>query len=190
VPADVLTTDVDELVALVNEQPVADPTAMCTMELGRGYQLVFAYDDGATYTVTGELYSCHNLHVGSVTRTGAEAPFRQFHRSLGADSLGADASPREVVAEYIDRLNAGDRPGATALWASLVDVDVPAAYSRIGYREESARFIRTTAPGEVDAEVDARYREEVRDADVPWREVTFGLTFTETGYRIVEITER
>lgn len=190
VPAGVLTTDVDQLVETVNEQPVADPMAMCTMEMGRAYQLVFAYDDGEAYTVTGELYGCRDLQVGSVTRDGAEAPFREFQRSLRHDSLDADASPREVVAAYVDRLNAHDTAGASALWASLVDVDVPAAYTRIGYQEQQVRFIRTTAPGEVDAEVEARYREEVRDAQVPWREVTFGLTRTETGYRIVEITER
>lgn len=81
-PDDALTTGVEDLVDLVNAQPERDGQPMCTMDLGRDYALVFGYPDGTTRTVTGQLYGCHDLQVGSVTRTNPEAPFELFVRSL------------------------------------------------------------------------------------------------------------
>lgn len=95
-PADALTTDVDDLVELVNAQPEGERNPMCTMDLGPGYQLVFGYPDGEQRAVTGELYGCHELRVGSVARTNPEAPYRQFIRSLreqrSSQELPADAA--------------------------------------------------------------------------------------------------
>ncbi|GAB3199441.1 hypothetical protein GCM10027062_16110 [Nocardioides hungaricus] len=100
-------------------------------------------------------------------------------------TVDESSSPSEVVAAYVDLLDVGDRTGAAALWSG--PADLPELYSEIGYKEERMRFIRTTAPGQVVAEVVALYREQVRDAYTPYRRATFRLVLERGGYRIREI---
>ncbi len=84
VPTDALTTDVEGLVTAINALAPAEEHAMCTMDLGPGYRIVFGYDDGSTFVVSGQLYGCHTLVVGSGDRAGAETAQQEFLTRLEA----------------------------------------------------------------------------------------------------------
>ncbi|MCW2774386.1 MAG: hypothetical protein JWN91_2712 [Nocardioides sp.] len=326
-PADALVTDVDALIDLVNEQPVLDMSGGCTMELGRGYVLAFAYPDGSIRTVAGQLYGCEPLTVGGVVRSNAELPWNRFNTLLAAqrreldppgdatttvscgdaadlglspvgragemtsavlcanyetasdqgpqqaavpaDDLailladrvarrrdtaappescsqpadlrllgvtawgdvtetylwcglwsderghywrpGADAqrildrlveeagsptptvdagsSAEDVVAAYVDLLNAGDRSGAAALWHPVAGPpDLPTMYSRVDYKVEGVKSLPRISAWRDATLVRALYREQIRDAYVPYRETSFTLGRDEEGvFRIVSM---
>lgn len=78
VPLDALVTGVDEVAAAVNGLGPASPDQGCTMELGPGYQLDFAYPDGSRVVASGELYGCRPVVVHGVERTGADVPWERF----------------------------------------------------------------------------------------------------------------
>ena len=65
VPEDALVTGVDDLVAAVNDLDVTGEPEVCTMDLGPGYRIAFGYDDGSTFVISGQLYGCQTLVVGS-----------------------------------------------------------------------------------------------------------------------------
>jgi hypothetical protein len=92
-PPDVLVTDVDDLVAAVNDLEVTGEPAACTMELGPGYRMAFGYDDGSTFVISGRLYGCQTLVVGSGYRArpeAAQAAFLDLLEAQGSDSEPSD----------------------------------------------------------------------------------------------------
>jgi hypothetical protein len=90
VPVDALTTGIEGLVAAVNAlEPVGPPDA-CTAELGPGYRIVFGYPDGSTFVVSGLLYGCQTLTVGSGYRADPEAAKDAFTTRLLAQRQASD----------------------------------------------------------------------------------------------------
>lgn len=85
VPADALVGGVDELTEKVNTLP-REENLICTEELGYGYRLVFGgYADRREFVVSGGLYGCGYVTVGSDQRTGAEDLLRTFGDLLRED---------------------------------------------------------------------------------------------------------
>ncbi len=84
VPADALVTGVDDLVAAVNDLEVTGEPEVCTMDLGPGYRIAFGYDDGSSFVISGQLYGCHTLVVGSTYRADPEAAQAAFLELLEA----------------------------------------------------------------------------------------------------------
>jgi len=84
VPDDALTTDIDSLVADINALAPSPEHEMCTSDLGPGYRIAFGYDDGSTFVVSGQLYGCHTLVVGSGYRSDPEAAQQAFLDRLRA----------------------------------------------------------------------------------------------------------
>lgn len=73
VPDEALVRGVDDLVAAVNGLVVAPEDQFCTQELGPGFRIAFGYDDRSTFVVSGQLYGCRTVVVGSTYRNGADA---------------------------------------------------------------------------------------------------------------------
>jgi hypothetical protein len=73
VPSDALVTDVDGVVSAINGLEETGEPDICTSDLGPGFRIAFGYDDGSTFVVSGKLYGCHTLVVGSGYRAGPEA---------------------------------------------------------------------------------------------------------------------
>lgn len=105
-----------------------------------------------------------------------------------APQVDASSSAGEVVAAYVDLLNAHDTAGATALWHRLGTADLPEGYTRIDYKLEGVRPLRTISAYPDATAVRALYREVVRDADTPYRETVFTVGRDEDGVlRIVHV---
>ena len=77
-PADTLTEGVNLLVDTVNGLPRAEKHLACTYELGNGYRIVFGYSDGSGYQVSGALYGCESVIVGSEQRQGADTLLKEY----------------------------------------------------------------------------------------------------------------
>ena len=90
VPEEALVSGVDDLVAAVNAQDVTGEPEMCTMDLGPGYRIAFGYDDGSSFVVSGQLYGCHTLVVGSGYRANPEAAQAAFLGLLAEQQRDAD----------------------------------------------------------------------------------------------------
>lgn len=117
-PIDALLDDGARKVAdTVNEQSVvADPdTRACTMELGRGYLLVFGYADGSTAIARGELYGCRPLTVGDTTREGADAPWGAFIDLLRDQRRTAPPSLTDLIAPTCEAAYSPDGPGLSPI---------------------------------------------------------------------------
>lgn len=97
VPADALVTGVGELVAAVNDQDVTGEPQACTMDLGPGYRIAFGYDDGSSFVVSGQLYGCHTLVVGSGYRADPEAAQAAFLGLLDLQDQQADGETTETA---------------------------------------------------------------------------------------------
>lgn len=93
-PGDALVTDVDELVAAVNDLEPAEAPGVCTMDLGPGYRIAFGYDDGSTFVVSGQLYGCRTLVVGSGYRADPEAAQAAFLALL--EEQGGAEEPSQI----------------------------------------------------------------------------------------------
>lgn len=76
-PADVLVTDVDDLVEAVNQQPEQAGNS-CTADGGPGYRILFSYDDGSTFLISAGFYGCESVVVGSIYREGPAVVLRTF----------------------------------------------------------------------------------------------------------------
>jgi hypothetical protein len=98
-PVDALVTDVDALAAVVNGLPTAPAEQMCTQELGPGYRIAFGYDDGSQFVVSGQLYGCRSVVVGSTTRTGADEPWDRFAELLRAQRDAAEPPAEPTLAD-------------------------------------------------------------------------------------------
>ena len=94
VPEDPLVTGVDGLVAAINDQDVTGEPEVCTMDLGPGYRIAFGYDDSSTFVVSGQLYGCHTLVVGSGYRADPEAAQAAFLGLLAEQQREADGGRR------------------------------------------------------------------------------------------------
>lgn len=96
-PDDALTTGVDDLVAAINAlEPTGEPE-VCTTDLGPGFRIAFGYDDGSTFVVSGQLYGCHTLVVGSGYRADPEAAQAAFLTALEGQPPQADGEASEDV---------------------------------------------------------------------------------------------
>ncbi len=84
VPGEALVTDLEGLVSAINALDVTGEPEVCTMDLGPGYRIAFGYDDGSTFVVSGQLYGCHTLVVGSGYRADPEAAQQEFLTRLTA----------------------------------------------------------------------------------------------------------
>jgi hypothetical protein len=125
-PEEALVTGVDDLVAAVNDLAVAEEPEMCTMDLGPGYRIAFGYDDSSTFVVSGRLYGCRTLVVGSGYRAGPEAAQEAFLELLDAQGSGPDGESSDdgVAAE----LSCADPATATStdvadLTAAILCID-------------------------------------------------------------------
>ncbi|WP_183096161.1 hypothetical protein [Nocardioides stalactiti] len=106
-PADALVTGVDDLVAAINDLDVSGPPEMCTMDLGPGYRIVFGYDDGSTFVVSGQLYGCHTLVVGSGYRADPEAAQAAFLGLLDEQQAAQGEPADDVDAADLSCTDAG-----------------------------------------------------------------------------------
>jgi|GEM_PF-5781425 len=82
VPEEALVTDVDDLVAEINALPETGAPEICTMDIGPGFRIAFGYDDGSTFVVSGQLYGCRTVVVGSGYRSNPEAAEAAFLMAL------------------------------------------------------------------------------------------------------------
>lgn len=78
VPNDALIGGVDRLTEAVNDIPEPEEDYGCTHELGYGYRLVFGYPDQPDFVVSGALYGCGFVTIGSDQRLGADDLLRTF----------------------------------------------------------------------------------------------------------------
>ncbi|TWH04863.1 hypothetical protein L615_000100000180 [Nocardioides sp. J9] len=114
VPLDALVTQVDDVAAAVNGLEPLPRDAVCTADLGPGYQLQFAYPDGSTVVASGGLYGCREVVVNGVVRSGADAPWQRFVDLLRAQREGLDPPP-PVAASTIGCPTAPTGAGAPSL---------------------------------------------------------------------------
>lgn len=85
VPTDALVTDVDRMVDVVNGLPeISGDLGSCVPDPGLGYRLSFGYSDGSTFVVSGRLYDCRTVVVGSTERLDADAPWEAMISALRA----------------------------------------------------------------------------------------------------------
>lgn len=87
-PDDALVTDVGDLVTAINALAPTGEPEVCTTDLGPGFRIVFGYDDGSTFVVSGQLYGCHTLVVGSGYRADPEAAQAAFLTALEGQQPG------------------------------------------------------------------------------------------------------
>lgn len=103
--------------------------------------------------------------------------------------IDADSTPAEVLAAYAGRLNAGDRVGATALWASRVAVPaLPAPDAYIGVNVHKVRPLPFVSSWRDAVAVTTHYRElpSGPGLDIGYYEVVFRLGRDEQGiFRIL-----
>ena len=114
VPADALVTGVDDLVAAVNDLEVTGEHQMCTMDLGPGYRIAFGYDDESSFVISGQLYGCHTLVVGSTYRADPEAAQAAFLELLAAQQAADGGSSDEADGPDLVCADAVFTPGAEA----------------------------------------------------------------------------
>lgn len=101
VPRDALVAQVDAVADAVNRLEAAAPDRQCTLDLGPGYQLVFAYPDGSSVVADGSLYGCREVVVNGVERVGADAPWERFAELLREQRASLDP-PASADASRID----------------------------------------------------------------------------------------
>ncbi|MFZ2503908.1 MAG: hypothetical protein WAW88_14690, partial [Nocardioides sp.] len=85
-PAELLTTGVDELIAVINSQQAPPPSGVgCTSDGGWSYSLAFAYPDGVTRVVHGEQFGCYWVRIeGDGIRFGAGPVWQAARAAWGA----------------------------------------------------------------------------------------------------------
>jgi hypothetical protein len=125
VPEDALVTGVDDLVAAVNDLEVTGEPEVCTMDLGPGYRMAFGYDDGSTFVISGQLYGCRTLVVGSTYRADPEAAQAAFLELLAAQAETGDDASGGDAADEVSCADGTSAPGAdlAALTTALLCID-------------------------------------------------------------------
>jgi hypothetical protein len=119
VPDDALTTGVDDLVAAVNDLEPTGPPEVCTLELGPGYRIALGYDDGSTFVVSGRLYGCQSVVVGSGYRSAPQVAQEKFLALLDAQQTAkgessGDADATELSCAAVAAATSTDFSGLTA----------------------------------------------------------------------------
>jgi hypothetical protein len=122
VPDEALTTGVDDLVAAVNDLEPTGPPEVCTLELGPGYRIAFGYDDGSTFVVSGRLYGCQSVVVGSGYRTSPEAAQAAFLELLDAQqaAIGDESDAADLACADAESAAGVD---IASLTAAIVCID-------------------------------------------------------------------
>lgn len=89
-PADVLSTGVDDLVATVNAQPEQDTSDgyACTADAGFGYRIKFDYPDGSTFLISAGFYGCDSVVAGDGYRDGPGVVLTRFVDLVAAQREG------------------------------------------------------------------------------------------------------
>ncbi|GAA3817451.1 hypothetical protein [Nocardioides panacisoli] len=82
VPSDALVNSVSTIVDEINGLRKSDPPEVCPEDYGPGYRLSFGYADGSTFVVSGRLYGCRELVVGSGYRSDATVAWQAFVKVL------------------------------------------------------------------------------------------------------------
>ncbi|KQW46071.1 hypothetical protein ASC77_19450 [Nocardioides sp. Root1257] len=111
------------------------------------------------------------------------------HTGRPVPTVDATSTAEQVVAAYVDLLNADLRDEALALWHPLGTPDLPVGYGHVDAKVESVRPLRSiSAYGDATA-VTALYREVPPDgAFTDYREATFTLGRDQQGvFRIVHV---
>ncbi|MBU2698066.1 hypothetical protein [Pimelobacter sp. 30-1] len=105
VPRDALVTDVDDLAATINGLAEQPADAACTLELGPGFQLAFAYPDGSTVVADAGLYGCREVAVGGVVRVGSQEVWDRFGTLLRAqrERLAPPSAPDAAALTCVDK---------------------------------------------------------------------------------------
>lgn len=114
------------------------------------------------------------------------------HTGRPLPTIDTSSTAADVVAAYVDLLNADDRDGALTLWHPLGTPDLPVGYSQIDYKPEGVRPLpRISAYGDATA-VTGLYREVPADgSSTDYREATFTVGRDQQGvFRIVHMSTR
>lgn len=74
----ITTGHLGDIVGAVNSSQPIDEPELCAADHGPGFRLVFGYDDGSTFVVSGKLYGCHELVVGSGYRADADSLYYTY----------------------------------------------------------------------------------------------------------------
>ena len=82
--------------AAINGQDVTGEPDVCNLDLGPGYRIAFGYDDESSFVVSGQLYGCHTLVVGSTYRADPAAAESTFLGLLAAQQRDADGDRRSA----------------------------------------------------------------------------------------------
>ena len=147
-PADLLTTDVDELVTLVNDQADADGDLVCSSDGGPEVAYWFGYGDGDWRAVQHGSYGCDVLRVGHRDRRlGGDDLALAFTEALLAQR--AEADPPDTTPAV--RCLAPHHTPRTAL--ARADLDVASALRCVSTRPGTVRT--ATLPAELVAQVNA-----------------------------------
>ncbi|UMG93364.1 hypothetical protein [Nocardioides sp. TF02-7] len=98
-PDDALVTDVGVLVEAVNDLAEGHHGEgfPCSADLGPGYRIVFRYADGSRFMVSGQLFGCRTVVVGSSTRTGADEPWDVFADLLRTQRAASEPPAAPVL---------------------------------------------------------------------------------------------
>lgn len=174
-PGELLTTGVDELVDLVNAQPVTGPSEVCTMDLGIGYRLAVGYPGGEVRVVAGELYGCRALTVGDTVRADPE---KVWNRTIGLlrAQRAATEPPADVAAPPLACEPAEGSPDGIETSPVARPGEMTSAIACVRYESASTRPVRAVEVPAGDlrvlmadlAERDARqHRYEPCGPDVP-----------------------
>ena len=147
-PADLLTSGVDELVTLVNDQADADGDLVCSSDGGPEVAYWFGYGDGDWRAVQHGSYGCDVLRVGHRNRRlgGADLALA-FTEALLAQR--AEADPPDTTPAV--RCLAPHHTPRTAL--ARADLDVASALRCVSTRPGTVRT--ATLPAELVAQVNA-----------------------------------
>ncbi len=88
-PRDLLETDLDSVVALVNQAEPTPEEPICPAIADPGWSIVFQYDDASTQTVAGTP-TCGLVHVGGTDRIDSGEIVPAFHTALGQQRAGQE----------------------------------------------------------------------------------------------------
>lgn len=147
-PADMLTTGVDELVRLVNDQADADGDLVCSSDGGPEVAYWFGYADGDWRAVQHGSYGCDLLRVGHRNRRlGGDVLALAFTEALL--SQRAQAGPPDTTPAA--RCLAPHKTPRTAL--ASADLDVASALRCVSTRPGTVRT--ATLPAELVAQLNA-----------------------------------
>jgi hypothetical protein len=109
-----------------------------------------------------------------------------------APTIDETSTASDVLAAYVDLLNAGDRSAAAALWHPMAGgPQLPPPGAHIDYQVEEVRRLRFVSAWWDATWVRVRYREQVRNRDAPYRQAIFTFGRNQRGvFRIASFQLR